>query len=88
MVVRAGDDAAKSIASELSRSLAIDSVPFSFFPRGMVYRKGELNSRRIDQGWPHQVALPAEALYGDRYVAARIFCETLSLAPIDIDVAG
>lgn len=47
----------------------------------MVYRKGELNSRRIDKGWPHQIALPAEATYGERYVAARLFCERLSHCP-------
>jgi hypothetical protein len=47
----------------------------------MVRRKGELNSRGIDKGWPHQIALRSEATYGERYVAARLFCEGLSLCP-------
>lgn len=47
----------------------------------MVYRKGELNAKRIDAEWPHQVALRAEATLGARYVSARLFCEALSLAP-------
>jgi hypothetical protein len=45
----------------------------------MVYRKGELNKSKIDHGWPHQVALPAIATQGDRYVTVRLFCEGLSL---------
>jgi hypothetical protein len=35
----------------------------------------------IGSGWPHQIALRAEATYGERYVAARLFCESLSLCP-------
>jgi hypothetical protein len=47
----------------------------------MVYRKGELNSKAIDRGWPYQVALASARTYGADYVSARLFCERLSLCP-------
>lgn len=47
----------------------------------MVRRKGELNSKAIDDGWPYQIALPASATVGAGYVAAKAFCAGLSLAP-------
>lgn len=47
----------------------------------MVTRKGELTSKRIDNWWPHQVALPASLTSGKAYDEAREFCKGLSLAP-------
>ncbi len=35
----------------------------------------------IDVGWPHQVAVPAELLYGAGYPRVHLFCEGLSLCP-------
>lgn len=47
----------------------------------MARRKGELSPRMIDLGWPHQVALPAEALFGGGYYTTHFYCEDLSLCP-------
>lgn len=45
----------------------------------MVYRKGELSKKTIDQRWPHQVALEARFCMGHNYWTLRYFCEGLSL---------
>lgn len=45
----------------------------------MVYRKGELNTGRIDSGWPHQVALRAEAVRGRTCTIIDRFCRGLSI---------
>ena len=47
----------------------------------MVNRKGELNKRAVDTGWPYQVALPADACTGARYDVVHDFCRGLSLCP-------
>lgn len=47
----------------------------------MARRKGEMNGQRIDDGWPHQVALPASASTGKGYDVVHGFCKNLSLAP-------
>lgn len=47
----------------------------------MVYRKGELNSGRIDRDWPHQVALSAEYVCGRQYTILERFCNGLSVCP-------
>lgn len=47
----------------------------------MVYRKGELNSGRIDREWPHQVALPANYVVGRNYMILHRFCNGLSVCP-------
>jgi len=47
----------------------------------MVRRKGELSQAKINAGWPHQVALPADACKGAGYVATHEFCRGLSLCP-------
>jgi hypothetical protein len=47
----------------------------------MVYRKGELSSRSIDNGWPHQVALKACLTTGKNHDVVSAFCKDLSLAP-------
>lgn len=47
----------------------------------MVYRKGELSSGRIDREWPHQVALPAEAVIGKNVTIIERFCRGLSICP-------
>ena len=46
----------------------------------MINRKGELNKRAVDTGWPYQVALPADACTGARYDLVHDFCRGLSLA--------
>jgi hypothetical protein len=45
----------------------------------MVYRKGELNKRAVDIGWPYQVALPAGACTGAQYDVVHDYCRGLSL---------
>jgi hypothetical protein len=47
----------------------------------MVYRKGELTARRIDRDWPHQVALPADAVSGRNTTIIQRFCRGLSVCP-------
>jgi len=47
----------------------------------MVNRKGELNKRAVDTGWPYQVALPADACTGGQYDVVHDFCRGLSLCP-------
>jgi hypothetical protein len=47
----------------------------------MVYRKGELNSGRIDSEWPHQVALPASFVQGRQFMILHRFCNGLSVCP-------
>jgi hypothetical protein len=47
----------------------------------VVYRKGELNSGRIDREWPHQVALSADYVQGRQYMILHRFCNGLSLCP-------
>jgi len=47
----------------------------------MVRRKGEINSRQIDEGWPYQVALAANLTTGRKHDEVRDFCKDLSLAP-------
>jgi hypothetical protein len=47
----------------------------------MVYRKGELSPAAVDRGWPHQVALPAEASLNGGYKTIHQFCQELSLCP-------
>jgi hypothetical protein len=42
-------------------------------------RKGELNKRAVDTGWPYQVALPADACTGAQYDVVHNFCRGLSL---------
>lgn len=44
----------------------------------MTRRKGELSKSAIDRGWPHQVALPADAVHEHFYVVYG-FCRGLSL---------
>jgi len=45
----------------------------------MAYRKGELNSGRIDSSWPHQVALPEAAVVGKNITIIERFCRGLTL---------
>jgi hypothetical protein len=47
----------------------------------MVYRKGELNSAKIDRDWPHQVALTAEFVQGRNCVIIERFNRGLSVCP-------
>ncbi|MGA8614369.1 MAG: hypothetical protein WB760_22385 [Xanthobacteraceae bacterium] len=47
----------------------------------MTRRKGELSGASIDQGWPHQVALPASASKGGGYKTIHDFCKNLSVCP-------
>lgn len=47
----------------------------------MVLRKGELTSAGIDREWPHQVALPAEAMIGKNVMIIDRFCRGLSICP-------
>jgi hypothetical protein len=47
----------------------------------MTRRKGELSSRMIDREWPHQVALPADQVMGDKHRVTYEFCRDLSLCP-------
>lgn len=47
----------------------------------MVYRKGELNSGRIDRDWPHQVALPETSVVGKHITIMERFCHGLNLCP-------
>ena len=47
----------------------------------MINRKGELNKRAVDTGWPYQVALPADACTGVRFDLVHDFCRGLSLCP-------
>ena len=47
----------------------------------MVRRKGELTSKGIDRGWPHQVALPADQCSGRNYMTKHEFCRGLTLCP-------
>jgi hypothetical protein len=47
----------------------------------MVRRKGELYRAGIDRDWPHQVALPAEAIQGLHYADVQAFCKLLTLCP-------
>ncbi|WP_414462970.1 hypothetical protein [Hyphomicrobium sp. DY-1] len=42
-------------------------------------RKGELSRFAMDQGWPHQVALPASATTGKNLDRVHAFCKELSL---------
>ena len=44
----------------------------------MVYRKGELNSGRIDRDWPHQVALPETSVVGKNITIMERFCHGLN----------
>ena len=44
-------------------------------------RKGELSPAGIDQGWPHQVALPASASLAGGTKAIHEFCKDLTLGP-------
>jgi hypothetical protein len=46
----------------------------------MGRRKGELTSAGIDQGWPHQVALPSTQVRSN-FHAIQAFCRDLSLCP-------
>jgi hypothetical protein len=48
-----------------------------------VARKGELSSAGVDRGWPHQVALPADACTGAQFHVHARFCaeKQLSLCP-------
>jgi hypothetical protein len=43
-----------------------------------VYRKGELSPSAVDRGWPHQVALPANACENGGYKIIHDFCKDLS----------
>lgn len=45
----------------------------------MSRRKGEMSKFAIDNGWPHQVALPSRKLLGPDYVVVHDFCRDLSL---------
>ena len=47
----------------------------------MASRKGELNKRAVDNDWPYQVALPANACTGAQYDVVHNFCRGLSLCP-------
>lgn len=47
----------------------------------MVYRKGELSGGTIDREWPHQVALPVEAVIGKNVTIIDRFCRGLSICP-------
>ena len=47
----------------------------------MVRRKGELTRQGVDRGWPHQVALSADACTGKQYDVKHEFCRNLSLCP-------
>jgi len=47
----------------------------------MVNRKDELSNTDIDQGWPRQVALPAETTLGENYFTVYGFCKDLTLCP-------
>ena len=47
----------------------------------MVNRKDELSNTDIDQGWPHQVALPAETTLGEKYFTVYGFRKDLTLCP-------
>jgi hypothetical protein len=40
----------------------------------MVRREGELSTFRIDNGWPHQVALPEAVSLGKTNDVVRDFC--------------
>ena len=48
----------------------------------MVNRKGELNKRAVDTGWPYQVALPSDDCTGARYDVVHDFGRGLSLCPL------
>lgn len=50
----------------------------------MARRKGELSRFRIDQGWPHQIALPEHATTGKNLDRVHAFCKdkNLSLCPL------
>ena len=45
----------------------------------MANRKGELNKRAVNTGWPYQVALPADACTGGRYDVVHDYCRGLSM---------
>jgi hypothetical protein len=45
----------------------------------VVRRKGELNKKRIDREWPHQIALPIEAAGGRNTIIIQRFCRDLSI---------
>ena len=47
----------------------------------MVYRKGELTSAQMDREWPHQIALPVEAVLGKNKTIIDRFCRGLSVCP-------
>src|SRR5271156_1572436 len=42
-------------------------------------REGELSAAAIDQGWPHQVVLPARVCERDGYNEIHEFCRDLTL---------
>ncbi len=45
----------------------------------MGRRKEELSSARVDQDWPHQVAIPEARAMGANPAIIRAFCKELSL---------
>jgi len=45
----------------------------------MSRRKGELSPAGIDQGWPHQVAMPYDSCTGKNYGAPHAFIRGLSV---------
>ena len=47
----------------------------------VVYRKGELSKGEMDRQWPHQVALPVEAVTGKNTTIIDRFCRGLSVCP-------
>jgi len=42
-------------------------------------RKGELSKSAIDNGWPHQVVIPASDVQGAGYAPRYTFAESMSL---------
>ena len=54
---------------------------FCLVGTNVINRKGELNKRAVDTGWPYQVALPADACTGARYDVVHDFCRGLSFCP-------
>jgi hypothetical protein len=47
----------------------------------MVHRKGELTGAQMDREWPHQIALPVEAVLGKNKTIIDRFCRGLSVCP-------
>jgi hypothetical protein len=43
--------------------------------------RGAVSPRRLEREWPHQVAIRADQLLGERYHVVHEFCRCLSVAP-------